>query len=79
MIQNILGNVLGGLSGAGGAGETDPIERQKRHAEEMANKQADAAIAKLETDTKAAIAAGLTDSTNKQSNAMNSAAKEIRF
>ena len=80
MLGNLIGGLVGGLFVGGRSNSTtDPLERQKQYALQMENRQADAAIMKMGSDTRNAIASGVMDSVNKASNTMSSTAKEIRY
>lgn len=78
----LIGGIVGSLFGGGAKTSvmpTDPLERQERHAREMAEKQAVAAMKKMEIDTNNAIEAGKVASSNLLNNALSTLAKEIRY
>ena len=77
-ILPFLGAVFGGGRGKSD-GSDDPLTAQKEFALQQAWTNARTAMDKMENDGKSAKANGITDSYNKQINAMIESSKAIRF
>ena len=77
-ILPFLGALFGGGRGKSD-GSDDPLKAQKEFAHKQAWNNALTAMDKMENDSKSAKANGITDSYNKQINAMIESSKAIRF
>ena len=77
-ILPFLGAMFGGGRGKSD-GSDDPLTAQKEFALQQAWTNARTAMDKMENDRKSAKANGITDSYNKQINAMIESSKAIRF
>jgi len=77
-ILPFLGALFGGGRGKSD-GSDDPLTAQKEFALQQAWTNARTAMDKMENDGKSAKANGITDSYNKQINAMIESSKAIRF
>ena len=77
-ILPFLGAMVGGGRGKSD-GSDDPLTAQKEFALQQAWTNARTAMDKMENDSKSAKANGITDSYNKQINAMIESSKAIRF